>query len=40
MSPERILAGLVMVNGVEGVDWISIKRDLDQWALWLWKRRN
>ena len=37
---DTILTGLVMLLGTEGVHYLMLERDLDEWKKMCWLRRN
>jgi len=37
---DTILIALVMLKGTEGVDYVMLERDLDEWEIVGWLRRN
>jgi len=37
---DTILIALVMLKGIEGIDYVIFERDLDEWKNVGWLRRN
>lgn len=37
---DTVLVTLVMLLGTEGIDYLIFERDLDEWKIVSWLRRN